>query len=117
MAAWKNLTPSEASQRTQGLRDALKERGVDAQTVDLEPAGLAGHYRLFVVSSDFDSLDYSDRLAVIEKALKDAWQRADQLRITLTFALSPAEVPAPASRKSSSAKRPRPQPRRKAVRS
>jgi stress-induced morphogen len=117
MVAWKSLTSNEISERKQGLRDALKKRGIRAQTVDLEPAGLAGHYRLSVVSDNFDSLDYSDRLAVIEKALRDAWQRADQLRITLTFALSPSEVPASAKRRSASAKRPKPQPRRKVVRS
>jgi hypothetical protein len=94
MAAWKNLTSAEKKRLDQALRKALTDRGIDVASTDLEAAGLAGRYRLYVVSQDFSTLDYSDRLAILGDSIKEAWDRFDQLRITLQFPLAPDEVPA-----------------------
>jgi hypothetical protein len=95
MAAWKNLTTARQNQLKGLLAAALTQRGYESVDIVLEPSGLAGRYRLYVTAADFGKLDYSERLAVVSGALQEAWPRADQLRLTLQFALAPDEIPAP----------------------
>jgi hypothetical protein len=100
MAAWKNLAPARQTQLRNLLAAALAQRGYETVDIVLEPSGLAGRYRLYVTAADFGKLDYSERLAVVAGALQEAWPRADQLRLTLQFALAPDEIPAPAPKRS-----------------
>lgn len=95
MADWQNLTEDQQSKLKELLKARLEERGLDCNSIDLEEAGLAGRYRLYVVSGDFAKLDYADRLKLLSDSIAAAWPRADQLRITLQFPLSPDEVPSP----------------------
>jgi hypothetical protein len=99
VAAWKNLTPTQLVRLRKRLADALAERGVEPLDILLERSGLPGHYRLFVTAAGFSRLDYSERLTVLERALKEAWPREDQLRLTLQVAQSPDEVPTVASKR------------------
>ena len=99
MAAWQNLAPAQKTQLLRRLRASLAQRGYETVDVVLEPSGLAGRYRLYVTAADFGKLDYSERLAVLSGALKEAWPREDQLRLTLQFALAPDEIPTPAPKR------------------
>lgn len=92
MADWNNLTTSELTVLYKSLRNALSERGITATLIHLEPVGLPGRYRLFVVAPEFQRLDYSDRLSILQSCIL-TWSRVDQLRVTIPFPLSPEEVP------------------------
>jgi hypothetical protein len=60
--------------------------------VELADSGLPGRYRLFVISADFRRLTEAERQDMIWRILKDRWARDDQLRLTLTLALTPDEA-------------------------
>src|SRR5436189_195602 len=81
--------------RKRSLQDALAERlsecGIDA-SVELETSGLAGHYKLYVISDAFDRLLEAEIQDVIWRALKEVWPRDDQLRLTLTLGLTREEA-------------------------
>lgn len=93
MAAWRNLTSADKKDLLKKLRAALTERGIEVSALDLENSGLSGRYRLYVVSPAFQKLDYSERLSVLSSALEEAWEREDQLRLTLQFPLAPDDIP------------------------
>lgn len=100
MAEWKNLTSRARTALCDALRAGLSERGIDSQSIDLEASGLPGRYRLYIVAPEFANLDYSERLEVVNSVLEERWDRADRLRVTIVFPLSPDEVPeTPSARK------------------
>jgi hypothetical protein len=91
MAARQSLTTEQIKQLSRKLTDGLKEAGYRA-SVELEASEASGRYRLYVISQDFDKLSQGERQDVLWRVLKDVWSRADQLRITLSLALSPKEA-------------------------
>lgn len=91
MAAKQNLAKKQIQERERNIVDGLKERGIRAE-VELEKSGLPGKYRLYVISDDFEGLLEAERQSVIWKVLEETWPRADQLRLTLTLALTKAEA-------------------------
>lgn len=93
MADWERLTARDQTHLIERLKAGLAERGISAESAALEPSGLAGRYRLYVVAKDFERLDYSERLELLDRVLEEQWDRRDQLRLTLRFPLSPDEVP------------------------
>ena len=72
------------------MADSLRDQGYEA-TVTLDPSGYPEKYRLFIVSKDFEQVAEAERQDVIWRILKDRWPRLDQLRLTLTLALTPKE--------------------------
>lgn len=93
MADWKKLTPAQQAHLKRLLETGLQERGIHVESIDLDPSGLAGRHRLYVVAKDFERLDYSERLEMLDRVLQEQWDRFDQPRLTLRFPLSPDEVP------------------------
>ncbi len=91
MAANKNLKANEIKKLKASVVDGLDEYGIKAE-VDLEPSGLPGRYRLYVVSKDFAKLQEAERQDVLWRVIKDRWTREDQLRITLSLALTEEEA-------------------------
>lgn len=93
MAAWKSLTKTQLAALSKSLAAGLDERGIEAAQIDLDPSGLRGRYRLYVVSPDFTKLDFSERLRLLQDCVTERWTRPNQLRITLMMPLSPDELP------------------------
>ena len=91
MAPKHALTTAGRSRLTESLEAGLHERGFKA-TVNLDKSTLAGKYRLFVVSRTFGKLSEAERQDVIWQVIREKWSRADQLRLTLTLALTPDEA-------------------------
>ncbi|HOW18228.1 MAG TPA: hypothetical protein PLC79_04250 [Phycisphaerae bacterium] len=91
MAERQSLTPEQIADLTGRLTKGLEEWGYTA-TAELEPSGAPGRYRLYVVSKDFEPLLESERQSVLWRVLKEKWDRDDQLRITLSLALSEKEA-------------------------
>lgn len=92
MAAERGLS----AKRQRALKDmvsaGLLERSIHGR-VDLQPSGLPGRYRLFVVAPEFAGLAEAERQDTIWMVLKECWPREDQLRLTLTLCLSENEAP------------------------
>ena len=91
MANPKGLSTKEKKKLEKLVVDGLKECGIKAK-VEIEASGFAGHYRLFAVSPDFETLSEAERQDILWRVLKDKWKRKDQLRITLSLALSDKEA-------------------------
>jgi hypothetical protein len=91
MAAIKSLKVSEIKKLKASLVSGLRDYGIRAE-VDFEPSGLTGRYRLYVVSKDFDKLQEAERQDMLWRVIKDRWTRQDQLRITLSLALTEKEA-------------------------
>ena len=91
MAKKENLTSGARKKLEAKVAKALKEHGYKAR-VELEPSGLPGHYRLFVVSPDFQKLSEAERQDILWRILKAEWGRGDQLRITLSLMLTDKET-------------------------
>jgi hypothetical protein len=91
MAGRQNLSPDEIQTLQDSLKDGLAEAGYQA-TIELEPSEAQGRYRLCVVSRDFEKLSDGERQDVLWRTLRERWTRQDQLRITLSLALTEAEA-------------------------
>jgi len=91
MAAWKNLDKKQVKTLTNLLVDGLKEHRIIA-TVELEPSGAPGRYRLYVISQDFEPMAEAERQDIVWRVLKEKWTRENQLRITLSLALTKKEA-------------------------
>jgi len=91
MAPTKNLKPGQMNKLKASVRSGLREHRIKAK-VDLEPSGLPGRYRLYVVSKDFARLQEAERQDILWRVIKDCWTREDQLRITLSLALTEKEA-------------------------
>lgn len=91
MAAFKRLTSNQKKKLQEALRDGLDEYGIKAE-IDLEASAAAGRYRLFVISEDFAQFNEAERQDVLWRVIKERWARQDQLRITLSLALTEAEA-------------------------
>lgn len=91
MAERQNLTPDEIQKLQDSITEGLDEAGYQA-TVELEPSQARGRYRLCVVSRDFENLSEGERQDVLWRIIKERWTRQDQLRITLSLALTEAEA-------------------------
>ncbi len=88
---YSRLTKAQKIRLRRSLVERLSEAGIDAN-VQLEDSPLAGHYRLYVIADAFDRLLEIERQDILWRALKDVWSRDDQLRLTLSLALSPEEA-------------------------
>ena len=91
MAAPKRLSATEKKRLERLVVKGLEERQIKAK-VDLEPSGLPGRYRLYAVSSSFAKLSEAERQDILWRVLKEQWSRSDQLRITLSVALTDKEA-------------------------
>ena len=91
MAKKQDLTSRARKQLETKVAKALGEHGYKAK-VELEPSGLPGRYRLFVVSRDFEKLSEAERQDILWRILKAEWDRGDQLRITLSLVLTEKEA-------------------------
>jgi hypothetical protein len=91
MAAIKSLKVGEIKRLKASVVAGLRDYGIKAEA-DLEPSGLPGRYRLYVVSKDFAKLREAERQDVLWRVIKDRWTREDQLRITLSLALTEKEA-------------------------
>src|SRR5438477_37699 len=87
--------PSLNSPRKKRLLSAVKagmeELGFSVMA-RFDPSALRGRYRLVIVSDDFKRLADAERQDLLWRVLKERWQRADQLRLTLTLALTRDEA-------------------------
>lgn len=108
MAAWKNLSARQIETLRATLVNGLDERGISELNIKFDPSGLAGRYRLYVISPDFEKLDFSERLNIVSETMRESWPRHDQLRITLLLPLSPSEVPAEVNGRKERSGQPRP---------
>jgi stress-induced morphogen len=91
MAAKQGLTKKQIENLTKQVVEGFAEQKIKA-TADLEPSELPGRYRLYVVSNAFEKLSEAERQDILWRILKDRWTRTDQLRITLSLALSEKEA-------------------------
>lgn len=89
--SYSRLSRQRLARLQESLASQLAEAGFEV-IVELEESGLRGRYRLFVISNDFERLLELERQDIIWRALKEVWPREDQLRITLSLALTRAEA-------------------------
>jgi len=91
MVAWQSLAPKKLKELKKLVKAGLSERGIRA-SIELDPSNALGRYRLYAISKDFISLSEAERQDIIWRVLKDCWSREDQLRITLSLALTDKEA-------------------------
>jgi stress-induced morphogen len=91
MAKVASLTKSRLKKLEAAVLTGMDERQIRTESVSLLKSGLAGRFRLVVVSPDFELLPDGERQSIIWGILKENWERSDQLRLTLCLGLTPAE--------------------------